>query len=88
MHDARGRRIHDQISRGVRSGGNDSADPVLPRAASQNAGDNRWIKLICFNDPYVIGLYGPKVRSYSGHDDHFHVRFCVAYYPGDASYDC
>lgn len=57
-------------------------------AASQNAGDNRWIKLIYFNDPYVIGLYGPKVRSYSGHDDHFHVRFCVAYYPGDASYDC
>lgn len=57
-------------------------------AASQNAGDNRWIKLIYFNDPYVIGLYGPKVRSYSGHDDHFHVLFCGAYYPGDASYDC
>ena len=43
------------------------------------------IKLIYFNDPVLIreGL----VRSYAGHDDHLHIRYCERSHPIPA-YDC
>jgi len=43
------------------------------------------VKLIYFNDPVLIreGL----VRSYSGHDDHLHVRYCERVHPV-AAYAC
>ena len=43
------------------------------------------VKLIYFNDPVLIreGL----VRSYSGHDDHLHIRYCERVHQV-AAYDC
>jgi peptidoglycan hydrolase-like protein with peptidoglycan-binding domain len=43
------------------------------------------VKLIYFNDPVLIreGL----VRSYTGHDDHLHIRYCERSHPIPA-YDC
>ncbi|HUP54713.1 MAG TPA: penicillin-insensitive murein endopeptidase [Methylomirabilota bacterium] len=43
------------------------------------------VKLIYFNDPVLIreGL----VRSFTGHDDHLHIRYCEKTHP-DPAYDC
>jgi murein endopeptidase len=43
------------------------------------------VKLIYFNDPVLIGE--GLTRSFTGHDDHLHVRFCEASHPL-AAYDC
>jgi peptidoglycan hydrolase-like protein with peptidoglycan-binding domain len=43
------------------------------------------VRLIYFNDPVLIkeGL----TRSYTGHDDHLHIRYCEKVYP-DPLFDC
>jgi peptidoglycan hydrolase-like protein with peptidoglycan-binding domain len=43
------------------------------------------VKLIYFNDPVLIGE--GLTRSYAGHDDHLHVRFCLAVHP-DPLFQC
>ena len=43
------------------------------------------VKVIYFNDPVLIRE--ELTRSYAGHDDHVHVRYCERVYPL-AAYDC
>lgn len=57
-------------------------------AASENfASDGKWIKLVYFNDPDIYNSYS-FVYYLSSHDNHMHVRYCTAYYPGNSNYDC
>jgi peptidoglycan hydrolase-like protein with peptidoglycan-binding domain len=62
-----------------------SYDRSATRALVRALRASGHVKLIYFNDPVLIeeGL----TRSYVGHDDHLHVRFCLATHP-DPLFQC
>jgi peptidoglycan hydrolase-like protein with peptidoglycan-binding domain len=79
MRDAR-----DQCSWGTRYYWT-SYDRAATRALIRALRASGHVKLIYFNDPVLIG--DGLTRYYAGHDDHLHVRFCLAIHP-DPLFQC
>lgn len=62
-----------------------SYDRPATRALIRALRASGHVKLIYFNDPVLIGE--GLTRSYPGHDDHLHVRFCLTIHP-DPLFQC